>query len=179
MNNAVDQDLCINLESGWKMNVREDIVCSFLRKISPNRDWEYLGEHEHAMIADLVDDIAATLESSTLTAEQVELRSNDGADSREKLEADVRRFVRLLPTTDDERRYCEVIDLLDRQAAITERALQTKADELKSEIVSLMQKKQPYTFNPEDLIENIKTLCRYIDELTDERDRWREKCTEG
>lgn len=40
---------------------QESIVRSFLRKISPNRDWDYLGEHEHAMIADLVDDIAATL----------------------------------------------------------------------------------------------------------------------
>ena len=40
---------------------QESIVRSFLRKISPNRDWDYLGEHEHAMIADLVDAIAATL----------------------------------------------------------------------------------------------------------------------
>ena len=44
---------------------QESIVRSFLRKISPNRDWDYLGEHEHAMIADLVDDIAATLGSGT------------------------------------------------------------------------------------------------------------------
>ena len=43
------------------MSSQEAIVRSFLRKISPNRDWDYLGEHEHAMIADLVDDIAATL----------------------------------------------------------------------------------------------------------------------
>lgn len=42
---------------------QESIVRSFLRKISPNRDWDYLGEHEHAMIADLVDDIAAMLGS--------------------------------------------------------------------------------------------------------------------
>lgn len=44
---------------------QESIVRSFLRKISPNRDWDYLGEHEHAMIADLVDDMAATLGSGT------------------------------------------------------------------------------------------------------------------
>ena len=50
---------------------QEAIVRSFLRKISPNRDWDYLGEHEHALIADLISDIAATLGSGTLTAEQV------------------------------------------------------------------------------------------------------------
>ena len=43
------------------MSNQESIVRSFLRKISPNRDWDYLGEHEHAMIADFIDDIAATL----------------------------------------------------------------------------------------------------------------------
>lgn len=40
---------------------QEAIVRAFLREISPNRDWDYLGEHEHALIADLISDIAATL----------------------------------------------------------------------------------------------------------------------
>ena len=44
---------------------QESIVRSFLRKISPNRDWDYLGEHEHAMIADFIDDIAASLGDRT------------------------------------------------------------------------------------------------------------------
>ena len=42
---------------------QESIVRSFLRKISPNRDWDYLGEHEHALIAALISDIVATLGS--------------------------------------------------------------------------------------------------------------------
>ena len=42
---------------------QESIVRSFLRKISPNRDWDYLGEHEHALIAALISDIVAKLGS--------------------------------------------------------------------------------------------------------------------
>ena|GEM_PF-5189720 len=93
--------------------------------------------------------------------------------------------------------FDDFVFLLDRQAAITERELRGKIrtirkqnkkhrkqiseltaerDELQAEIVSLMQKKQPYTFNPEAPIENIKTVCCYIDELTAERDEWKTKC---
>jgi len=66
-----EQAVAATLSKPNATNNQESIVRSFLRKISPNRDWDYLGEHEHAMIADLVDDIAATLGSGTLTAEQV------------------------------------------------------------------------------------------------------------
>lgn len=49
-------------------NDPEEIVCSFLREISPSRDWYYLGEHEHALIADLVDAIAAMLSQTEWSA---------------------------------------------------------------------------------------------------------------
>ena len=35
----------------------ETIVCEFLRKISPSREWEYLGEIEHCWIGELCDAI--------------------------------------------------------------------------------------------------------------------------
>ena len=66
-----EQAVAVTLGKPNATSNQESIVRSFLRKISPNRDWDYLGEHEHAMIADLVDDIAAALGSCTLTAEQV------------------------------------------------------------------------------------------------------------
>jgi len=114
-------------------------------------------------------------------------------DSREKLEEDARDLQSRIwdaGSRHDGISMSHIIELLDRQAEITRREcedaawkanykhmkaradkLQKQVDELKAEIVSLMQKKQPYTFNPEAPIENIKTICRYIDELTAERDR--------
>ena len=35
----------------------EHIVCEFLRKISPSREWEYLGEVEHHWISELCESI--------------------------------------------------------------------------------------------------------------------------
>ena len=58
-----EQAIAVTLGSQNVTSNQESIVRSFLRTISPNRDWDYLGEHEHALIADLISDIAATLES--------------------------------------------------------------------------------------------------------------------
>lgn len=58
---AIEQAIAAMVGKSKVTSDQESIVCSFLRKISPNRDWDYLGEHEHAMIADFVDAIAVTL----------------------------------------------------------------------------------------------------------------------
>ena len=39
------------------MDENEMIVCEFLRKIAPSREWEYLGEVEHYWIAELCDEL--------------------------------------------------------------------------------------------------------------------------
>lgn len=43
------------------MSKMEGVVCKFLRKIAPDRDWMYLGEVEHAWIAELVNTIATDM----------------------------------------------------------------------------------------------------------------------
>lgn len=43
------------------MNENERIVCEFLRKISPSREWEYLGEVEHYWIGELCDELKKQL----------------------------------------------------------------------------------------------------------------------
>lgn len=96
--------------------------------------------------------------------------------------------------------YATVLEWLDRQAAITERdlcrqcswpslaaqpdcesqgrivALTAKVDELTAErdaltnAINELQKKQPYCYNPEQPMDTLNTIGRYIDELTAERD---------
>ena len=51
------------------MNENERIVCEFLRKIAPSREWEYLGEVEHYWIGELCDEL-----TEQLKAENAELR---------------------------------------------------------------------------------------------------------
>lgn len=43
------------------MNENERIVCEFLRKIAPSREWEYLGEVEHYWIGELCDELKKPL----------------------------------------------------------------------------------------------------------------------
>lgn len=43
------------------MNENERIVCEFLRKIAPSREWEYLGEVEHYWIGELCDELNKSL----------------------------------------------------------------------------------------------------------------------
>ena len=47
----------------------ERIVCEFLRKIAPPREWEYLGEVEHYWISQLCDEL-----NKQLKAENAKLR---------------------------------------------------------------------------------------------------------
>lgn len=51
------------------MNENERIVCEFLRKIAPSREWEYLGEVEHYWIGELCGEL-----NRQLKAENVRLR---------------------------------------------------------------------------------------------------------
>lgn len=39
------------------MDENERIVCEFLRKIAPSREWRYLGEVEHYWIGELCDEL--------------------------------------------------------------------------------------------------------------------------
>jgi len=52
--------------------------------------------------------------------------------------------------------------------------LQEKIGEL-TEGVSELLKKQPYTFNPHDVLGSLETIGRYIDELAAERDYWKQE----
>jgi len=45
------------------MNENERIVCEFLRKIAPPREWEYLGEVEHYWISQLCDELNKQLKT--------------------------------------------------------------------------------------------------------------------
>ena len=44
------------------MSAREDAMKRFLRKISPDRDWQYIGEVEHVWMTELYDELAAEFE---------------------------------------------------------------------------------------------------------------------
>lgn len=103
--------------------------------------------------------IGVTLRNGTLTAEQV----------REVIGRNVTVY------EDGDYDAQEVADELNAQILSERNSAIVEDDDLKAEIVSLMQKKQPYTFNPEAPIENIRTVCRYIDELAAERDKWKAK----
>lgn len=46
-------------------NEQEQVVCDFLRKLCPSRDWTYLGEVEHLWIAEMVGAITATVGAGT------------------------------------------------------------------------------------------------------------------
>lgn len=52
------------------MSENERIVCEFLRKIAPSREWECLGEVEHYWIGELCGELNKQLE-----AENVKLRT--------------------------------------------------------------------------------------------------------
>lgn len=41
------------------MNDREQVVCKWLRKLCPSRNWDYLGEVEHYWIGEMCDEIVA------------------------------------------------------------------------------------------------------------------------
>lgn len=58
------------------MSENERIVCEFLRKIAPSREWEYLGEVEHCWIGELCDELNKQLkaENAKLRDENVKLR---------------------------------------------------------------------------------------------------------
>lgn len=49
-------------------NEQEQVVCDFLRKLCPGRDWMYLGEVEHLWIAEMVGAITATVGAGTCNA---------------------------------------------------------------------------------------------------------------
>ena len=51
------------------MEENERIVCEFLRKIAPSREWRYLGEVEHYWIGELCDEL-----NKQLKAENAKLR---------------------------------------------------------------------------------------------------------
>jgi len=51
------------------MDENEMIVCEFLRKIAPPREWKYLGEVEHYWISQLCDEL-----NKQLKAENAKLR---------------------------------------------------------------------------------------------------------
>lgn len=122
----------------------------------------------------------------------------DANDSREKLESDVRKEIedyagRFL---DGEKiLYGLMVSMLDRQAAITDSECRSEFDaldehaqslerenaELKAKVdelinaVNELQKKQPYCYDPDKPVDTLCTVGRYIDELTAERDKLRDK----
>ena len=140
-------------------------------------------------VADLLTDDDSTISEDESTTESL----SDGADSREKLEADVRSSLGF--TTKD------VIEWLDRQAAITERehpGLTISDDEslinwhgrnylLQSRVLNAERERDEFSLklkhemelnrdnrNAHDL-ERIAELTAEVDKLTDERDDYREK----
>lgn len=48
----------------------ERIVCEFLRKVAPSREWEYLGEVEHYWIGELCDELNKQLKAENATLRQ-------------------------------------------------------------------------------------------------------------
>ena len=151
------------------------------------------------------------------------LAVDGGADSRERIEADVRKIGSNTWWID------KVFGWLDRQAAITERhwmkisgantlanielnkqreELQRKVDELQAEVdrleaagnydcatcgaknaleaelddlksaVNNLQRKHPYCYDPDDTLDTLNAIGRYIDELKAERDHWRRVASE-
>lgn len=124
---------------------------------------------------------------------------NAQADSREQLEADVHSAIFQWGWDSEWSRNAQRINervamlWLDRQAAITraevfsnggfdcttcgaKRELQERVDSLEAErdqltnAINELQKKQPYCYNPEQPLDTLNAIGRYIDELTAERD---------
>lgn len=91
-------------------------------------------------------------ESTENDTAKSEIRDFD--DTREKLEADLKKRIVVLQAKVDE--------------------LTAKIDKI-TEAASELMKKQPYTFDVYDVPGSIKTAERYIDELTAERDEWKRK----
>lgn len=188
----------------------------------------------HARYVTLQD--GAHLKAHSKTEQNLSEQSeslSDEADSREKLEADVREWANAFNSELDDC-YCEetinaghvamILRWLDRQAAITEREttlrelykfeenhrwhisqieevrdlwiakankvreeneeLQARVDELTAErdqltnAINELQKKQPYCYNPEQPLDTLNTIGRYIDELTAELEA-RDKYPDG
>lgn len=67
------------------MDENERIVCEFLRKIAPSREWRYLGEVEHYWIGELCDEL-----NKQLKDENAKLRER--VDGLEELE-DGKRYI--------------------------------------------------------------------------------------
>lgn len=110
-------------------------------------------------------------------------------DNRKKFEADVRRYVN--PSggkgTIGACWEKQIIEFLDRQAAISNleyehaHALKCENVELCKQVdeltnaVNELQKKQPYCYDPDNPIDTLNTIGRYVDELTVERDKLQKK----
>lgn len=76
-------------------------------------------------------------------------------------------------------------DICDRTTLLEEiEGLTAESDELTDKIgeitdeASELMKKQPYTFDVHDVSGSLRTVGRYIDELTAERDEWKRKAKE-
>lgn len=113
----------------------------------------------------------------------------DFDDTREKLEAEASELVADYAVSGNvcDALYHGITALLDRQDAITRREcdkpnwdycetceLTAEHDQLINAINEL-QKKQPYCYGPEQPLDTLNTIGRYINELTAERDMYREK----
>ena len=115
---------------------------------------------------------------------------SENEDSREKLEADAKRYIEhaadyayedVLWAGETFTLYDAIIELLDRQRAIDDSIcdecssdyyeMQEEHDQMIDGIAKLMRLKQPYTFDPGKPLENIETIGRYIDELTAELEK--------
>lgn len=118
---------------------------------------------------------------------------SDDEDSRDKIEADVRKIAEAY-NMDTQRHgterfahelYHSIIHLLNRQMAIDDSIcdecssdyyeMQEEHDQMIDGIAKLMRLKQPYTFDHDKPLENIETIGRYIDELTAERDNLKDE----
>ena len=135
-----------------------------------------------------------TTENSTA---KDEIRDFD--DTREKLEADVLKYYTHTVSTamwpPSANKHTDmvsvsmdmVLEWLDRQAAITRRECDKpnwdycETCELTAEhdqtinAINELQKKQPYCYNPEQPLDTLNTIGRYINELTAERDELRDE----
>ena len=142
-----------------------------------NHDWD---ETETALIDLLTDDDEANPDASafigyTLKGDTFTGNMGEEADSREKLEADIREWCATFPTWNHAKEFCEtVFGWLDRQAAITKReCLDTRVNF--AERVGMGNKIDELTDERDHLRRQVDMLNEQVIELTAERERYRER----
>lgn len=171
--------------------------------MATNRDWLFSlpleeqyawmnAEHTESPTSETMQHIGQVIDDTVMRGVYGDTEPQD-ADSRDKIEADVRKIAEAY-NMDTQRHgterfeyelYYSIIHLLNRQRAIDDSIcdecssdyydMQEEHDQMVDGVARIMRLKQPYTFDPGEPLKNIEIIGRYIDELAAERDKLKDE----